>query len=793
MHPLTGARLSGRDHRGIDIALDRGYGLRIVLLGEHLARVLVRRPEGLRMDRTWSLSPELAGGADPLDGRDRLDLTGFPDCAFTVHETSDAIHLSSRLVELSIGRAPLALTWRFRANETAPFTTVLTDRPTQAYLFDRRTPRLQHFLVRDANERYYGFGEKSGDADKHGERFLMETRDPLGYDAARTDPLYKHIPFYVTVRPDRGGAAVGLFYDNLSRGVFDLGREIDAYHGLFRSFEASDGDLDLYVMFGPALADVVARFTTLTGRNAFPPRWTLSYSGSTMQYTDAPNASERLLDYLSLLDEHKIPCRSFQMSSGYTLVGDKRCVFTWNRDRFPDPKAVTSRFAAAGIGLVANIKPALLLDHPRYGEVAAFAGFIRDSDDPATPHVAQFWGGPGSYLDFTNPHTSAWWSAEVRRQLIDMGIDSTWNDNNEFEIWDDDARCDLGGRPAPIACLRPVLTNLMLRASWTAQTAAAPTKRPYLISRSGGPGLQRYVQTWSGDNRTAWPTLRYNLRMGHGMSLSGLFNFGHDVGGFAGPRPQPELFLRWIEQGVFWPRFTIHSWNDDGSATEPWMYPEILPQVRAALEFRERLVPLLYTLLWRAHRHDEPILRPLFLDFPDQIAAYAEDDSFLLGQRLLVAPVCDPGTTTRAVWLPACAEGWYDLWSGVRHAGGQRLDVDAPLGRAPAFLRGASILPLGPCPSWEPGPLTLRLALADGETAEIELYDDDGTSVLPEAGSAPTLLTVRATRHAGVVADVTLRGAPPVHWTELCFEDESGRPLTVTSAGTSGTRFTIGG
>jgi alpha-glucosidase len=792
MRPLTGARLTGRDHHGIDVALARGYGLRVLLLGERLVRVLVRRPHGLRMDRTWSLSPELAGGNDPIDGRDRLDLTGFSGCAFTVEETEDAIVLSSRLVEVAIARAPLSLTWRFRADETRPFSTVLADRPTQAYLFDRATPRLQHFLVRDPNERYYGFGEKTGDADKHGERLLMETRDPLGYDAGRTDPLYKHIPFYVTVRPDRGGDAVGLFYDNLARGAFDLGREIDAYHGAFRSFEASDGDLDLYILFGPTLAEVVAGFTTLTGRVAFPPRWTLSYSGSTMQYTDAPNASDRLLEYIDRLTEHRIPCRSFQMSSGYTLVGDKRCVFTWNRERFPDPKAVTARFADAGIELVANIKPALLLEHPRYGEVEAFGGFVRDSDDPTKPHVAQFWGGPGSYLDFTNPRASAWWSGEVRRQLIDMGIASTWNDNNEFEIWDDEARCDLAGRSAPIACLRPVLTNLMLRASLAAQIAAAPARRPYLISRSGGPGLQRYVQTWSGDNRTAWPTLRYNLRMGHGMSLSGLFNHGHDVGGFAGPPPEPELFLRWVEQGVFWPRFTIHSWNDDGSATEPWMYPDILPRVRACLEFRERLVPLLYTLLWRAHRHHEPILRPVFLDFPDQPDAYREDDTFLLGRRLLVAPVCDPGATTRTLRLPACPEGWYDLWGGTHHAGGQTLTVDAPLGRAPAFLRGASLLPLGPCPSWRSGPLTLRVAVADGETAELELYDDDGASVLPAPYTAPTLLGVTARRRGDeTTVDVERHGVLPVHWTELRFEDPAGRPMRVKIDGTSVDRLSM--
>ncbi len=202
---------------------------------------------------------------------------------------------------------------------------------------------------------------------------------------------------------------------------------------------------------------------------------------------------------------------------------------------------------------------------------------------------------------------------------MDYGIEATWNDNNEFEIWDDAARVDLNGEGGAMACLRPVQSLAMMRASRLAQTAHAPMKRPFLISRSGGPGMQRYVQTWTGDNRTSWETLRYNLRMGHGLSLSGIFNFGHDVGGFAGPTPEHELLLRWIEQGIYWPRLTIHSWNDDGSATEPWMYPEILPSVRAALNWRERLIPLLYTLMWRAHVITNPfcgLCSSIFLSKP---------------------------------------------------------------------------------------------------------------------------------------------------------------------------------
>jgi alpha-glucosidase len=295
--------------------------------------------------------------------------------------------------------------------------------------------------------------------------------------------------------------------------------------------------------------------------------------------------------------------------------------------------------------------------------------------------------------------------------------------------------------------------------------------------------MQRYAQTWTGDNRTDWKTLRYNLRMGHGLSLSGLFNFGHDVGGFAGPKPEPELFMRWIEQGIYWPRFSIHSWNDDGSANEPWMYPELLPMVRAALEWRERLTPLLYTLLWRAHAHHEPILRPLFYDFPAQAGACEEQDSFMVGPDLLVAPVVERGVTRREVWLPDVPGGWFDLRTGERRQGGGMVAAEAPLGTAPAFIRAGSILPLGPSPSWEDGPLTLRLFPRPEASASTAIYDDDGESHIDRL--APSCLIEVDARWEGDALTLGVRrsGRHMPRWSEIRFEDAAGRPIEVSVNG----------
>jgi alpha-glucosidase len=369
-------------------------------------------------------------------------------------------------------------------------------------------------------------------------------------------------------------------------------------------------------------------------------------------------------------------------------------VFNWNHDKFPDPAATMARLSAAGMRPVTNIKPCLLDDHPKLADAMAKDILVRDGDT-GRPAVAQFWDGPGYHVDFTNPAGLAWWRAGLETTLLDFGVVSAWNDNNEFEIWDEDALCDGAGRPFPQSLARPVQALLMTKLSFETQAARAPGTRPYAITRAGGPGLGRYAQTWSGDNYTAWKTLRWNLRQGLGMSLSGLFNIGHDVGGFHGPTPGPELFCRFVEFCCLWPRFVMNSWKSDGVVTLPWMHESVLPQVQEAYRLRYRLMPALYTAMWQGATRHRPPVRPLGYAFPDDRRAVREDESFMLGDDLLVAPVLDEGATRRALYLPEHPGGWYDVHDGTFFAPGSLVEVAAPLGHVPVFVRAGALLPVG--------------------------------------------------------------------------------------------------
>ena len=712
MKTLKNWTLKNHDANRAVLTLDGKHELHLYVLEEGMFRVLIKRQTGLALNRTWSIAPQQDV---PWEGRERESLEGFTLPGFRLEQLDDVLLISTSKMRVTVHQ-PLWLEWEYK-NAKDEWHPLASDRPTSAYQLNAHGDGVAHYQRRFKDERFYGLGEKAGPLNRSGKRYEMRNLDAMGYNAASTDPLYKHIPFTITRRDD---VSFGLFYDNLSSCWLDLGNEIDNYHVAYRRWQAEAGDVDYYMFLGPRVLDVTKAFVRLTGKTFFGPKWSLGYSGSTMHYTDAPDAQNQLMNFIRLCEEHAIPCDSFQLSSGYTSIDNKRYVFNWNYDKVPQPKLMSQAFAEAGIRLAANIKPCLLQDHPRYQEAAASGLFIRDSESDS-PERSSFWDDEGSHLDFTNPATVKWWQTGVTTQLLEMGIGSTWNDNNEYEVWDGEARCHGFGQPVAIKHIRPVMPLLMMRASMEAQQAFAPEKRPYLISRSGCAGMQRYVQTWSGDNRTSWETLRYNIRMGVGMSLSGLFNVGHDVGGFSGDKPDAELFVRWVQNGVMHPRFTIHSWNDDATVNEPWMYPAVTPAIRAAIELRYRLLPWFYTLLWQAHADDEPMLRPTFLDHEHDEKTFEECDEFMLGRDVLVASVVEPGQRQRTLWLPQNEHGWYDYYTGQWYSGGQHVTVQSPLEHLPLLVRAGAALP-------HSGRISYVDIKAD-DLRELKIYPLPGTGV----------------------------------------------------------------
>ena len=679
------------DAQGASAALDDGGQLAVRFLSPTMARVYLRPGAGFKEPRTWAIAP-VTGQDVPWHGRHRDDMAGFDIPGTTRWQNGGTSVLATAQLSVALHTGPLRLAWAIGASASNPGKPLASDRATSAYLRDGRTGAVRHYLSRDTQEYFYGLGDKTGPLNLHGRRLRTAAMDSLGYDPEHGDPLYKHWPFVLSRCANSHW--IGLYYDTLANCTFDLGCEHDNYHEFYRYIDIDDGDLDYYLMVGATPGEVIAQFLKLIGGTHLPPRWTLGFAQTAMGLADAANAQELLSQFIDSVQEHQVPVSAFHYGSGYSSRGKRRYVFTWNQDKFPSPKALNAKFKQHGMYLVANIKPCLLDDHPAFAQVARQGGFIQD--DKGQPVLEPFWDGQGAHLDFTKPAAVRWWQDSLKTQVLDYGIGVGWNDNNEYAIQNEKALSGGFGQTIPMHRSRPLHALLMTRATFEAQQQLArPGEGVFTVTRAGSPGLQRYAQTWSGDNTTSWRTLKWNIRTGLQMSLSGMFNVGHDVGGFYGPVPEPELFLRWVQACALNPRMVMNSWKPGNATNLPWMHPEVTDAVRSAITLRYRLMPYLWSLFERASSHHEPIIRPAFFDFPNDAQCYPDCDDFMLGPHLLVAPVVTQGALQRTVYLPALPQGqaWFDFETKSRFASGQVHTVAAPWSKLPLFVRQGAAIP----------------------------------------------------------------------------------------------------
>ncbi len=589
---------------------------------------------------TFSIDPGHQGVK--REGRDKLSLDGFALCSPEVCEAEDTVSFRHAGLDFQIERLNFRITV---LNEQG---ILYQDRNGLAYNFDGELGEGSvHYTRREEDQQIYGLGDKTGGVNKNHQRYKLDTDDSMGYRAEYSDPLYKHLPFYIC---ENKTGAYGVYYDTYSEGEIDFGREHDNYYEPFNSIRYEEENMVFYLLFG-SVREILSRFIHMTGGIGRVPDWAFRYCGSTMEYTDAEDADARLRSFIDHCDEYGIRAGGFYMSSGYTQIGDKRCVFHWNRDKIPDPEGLSDHFRSRGMELIPNVKPAFLDDHPFYERIAKNGWFLHYAD--GTPAKFPFWGGNASYLDFTNPDAYEFWKTCVKETLVDRGYRNIWNDNNEYDIHDRDVYALGFGKEIPARLIRPLFSYLMSKASREACEEVNP--EPFLVSRCAIAGTQAIATTWTGDNYTGFRELRYNHYQAMTMALSGFCFFGPDVGGFAGPKPGEELFLRWLQYGVFLPRFVLHSWKPGEESTMPWLYPEKMDTVKRIFDVRERMLPYLIEQMDRCVENDMPLITPVFLRDEDYDR---ESDCFFLGEEILVCPVFDEDVREMTVSLPKSETGF---------------------------------------------------------------------------------------------------------------------------------------
>jgi alpha-glucosidase len=636
------------------------------------------------------------------------------------------------------------------------------------------------------DEHVYGFGEKTGEFDKRGRYrggyvYAMWNSDTYAY-GEDTDPIYASVPFFMVLRQ---GRAHGVFFDNTFRTIFDVGREAEDR----LSFGSEDGEMDYYFIDGPTPADVVRRYTTLTGRTPLPPLWSLGYHQC--RYSYYPESRVRFI--AQNFRERRIPADVLWLDIHY-LQGYNP--FTWDRERFPDPARMIRDLRAQGFRVVTIVDP-----HPKkqpgwpvYESGLAGDHFVKNPDGSVYegnvwPSQAEKDPGPSVFPDFTKPEARRWWGTLFKEPYTDLGVAGIWNDMNEPAVFREpthtmplDVRHDNEGQPTDHREVHNVYGLAMTRGTFEGLARLRPDERPFVLTRATYAGGQRWAAVWPGDNVSDWNHLRATIPMFLNMGLSGFSFVGSDIGGFA-EFPTPELYTRWLQLGVFYPFMRTHS-TFGTPDQEPWSYGLRWEEInRRAIEMRYELLPTVYNVMEEASRTGLPAFRPLLLEYPDDAATYGLGDQFLLGRDVLVAPALRELATERELYLPKGA--WYDYATGERLEGGRKIKVPLALDHIPVFLRAGSVLFRQPVlqHTGERAGQPLRV-LVHGEDAEGTLYEDDGESLAH-------------TRGAWMRRRVSVRAAADGWRVEVAAPEGSYRPaardLVVEWRGPAPRSVTVGG
>ena len=767
--------------------------MRITALRDDVLRIRASRTAVLPEDASWAVLPEARAAAIAV--------------AQDSNETAVGFHTAS--LRLSVDRATGILTVLDASGN-------ILQQDAEPFRFQGESFSIAQTMPID--EHYFGLGDKTGAFDHREEAFRMWNTDAYGWQES-TDPIYKSIPFYVTYR---AGVSLGVLIDNTWPSSFDFGKTLG---GTFQ-YRSEGGPADVYLLYGPSAKEVLATYAWLTGPTPLPPLWSLGFQQSRYSYM----TQARVLEVAERLRKDKIPSDAIYLDIDYQV---KNRPFTINTTAFPDMAGLISKLHKDEFHVVAitdlHIAYQPNQNYAPYDSGTAGDHFLKNPD--GSQYVGPVWPGPSVFPDFTQRQTRNWWGT-LYTSFTHMGIDGFWNDMNEPSVFNTLKtmpcsvvhRIDEPGfvpRTATHCEIHNVYGMQNSRATFEGQLALKPDTRPFVLTRASYAGGQRYAATWTGDDSATWNHLRLTTSMLKNLGLSGFALAGADVGGYAGT-PSAELLTKWIEIAAFQPIDRDHAEKGTGDH-EVWANgPEQEKIRRHFIEERYKLLPYLYTVTEDDTHSGMPLLRPLFLEFPNAASDRHPLDvdlptsgEFMVGPDLLVAaaPFLEKVDDYDAT-LPST--GWYDLWTGklaelvhnralsgdlstdvATHPPMPAVRIHPELATLPVFVRPGAILPIAPLvqstTERSNGPLTLRVF--PGPNCAGHLYQDDGATYAYKRGD---FLRMRFTCDASSNRDYVSvhigkhEGTFPAWWHQIVVQI-NGVPNKSSSVTVNGhaARFTV--
>ena len=520
----------------------------------------------------------------------------------------------------------------------------------------------------------------------------------------------------------------GIFWNNPSRSVMN-NRFI---HGLYLSAEVADR-IDYYFIYGPDPDQIIARYRELTGEVPMFGRWAYGFWQCKNKYESQKEIEMVAARYRA---EHIPVDNIVQDWFWWITMGE----MTWNKN-YPDPQGLIDTLHKENFHLMVSIWPYFRPGSATYDQFDKNGWFIAKTVQPSFHPVGQ------ALYDPTNTAARKQYWANANTALFAKGVDAWWLDTDEPET---EAREDnilttnkmALGSGARYANIFPLFHTMGVSEG---QQAASDKKRVFILSRSAYAGAQRYgVTAWSGDVLSDWVTFARQIPAGLNYAISGMPYWTTDIGGFisGGNLNDPkfrELFVRWFQFGAFSPIFRVHGTRNP-SENELWSYGPDAEKILVDYDnLRYRLMPYIYSEAWQVTSNHGTLMRPLVMDWREDVEAQNTGDEYLFGPSILVAPVTTQGATSRTVYLPQAT--WYDFWTGAKVDGGKRIQADAPIEKLPLYVRAGSIVPMGPKMEWATqkpeDPIELRIY--PGTDGDFTFYEDENDGYAYEKGAHATI------------------------------------------------------
>lgn len=615
-------------------------------------------------------------------------------------ESDKSLRVSSASLSVAINKSPLHLSY-YRGDEL-----LLSEQ--QGYFKQDGNHGFRFALT--AGEKLLGGGQRVLGMDRRGHKFPLYNKAHYGY-RTESSQMYFSLPAVLSSNKYL------LLFDNSAKGEADLG----ATKADVMQFSAEGGRSSYVLVAGDNYPAIIDNYTSLTGKPPLPARWTLGNYASRFGYrneAEVRDVVKRFADLQLPLDALVIDLYWF----GPDIQGHMGNL-AWDTNAFPQPEKMLADLKANGINTILVTEPFVLTSSKRWQE-AVEAGAIAPGLD-GKPKTFDFYFGNTGLIDVFNPKARDWFW-QIYKGLAEQGVAGVWGDLGEPEVHPDDTVHAIG------------MANEVHNAfghQWADMVHSGmrrdfPEQRPFIMMRAGAPGSQRFgMVPWTGDVDRSWGGLKPQVELALSM---GLFGFGYihsDLGGFAGGEKfDKELYIRWLQYGVFQPVYRPHA--QEHIAPEVVFHDsDTIETLRPWLNLRYQLLAYNYTLAYQHSQSGLPLMRPLFLLDEQNLALMDEKNSYLWGDAFLVAPVTEPGVNSWPVQLPGGV--WFDYFSSKRYAGSGKVEVPVTLDTLPVLVKAGSFVPMvAPVTNtreYSSRTLTLHFyADSSVECAKGEMYEDDG-------------------------------------------------------------------